>query len=106
MSTQWRTRCTAHSRKTVPSVATRDQHMREYSMKKSFVVAASLFAAGTIATAAHGQGIKCGGVNACKFQSACKGARNACRGQNACKGQGWSEKSNSLECNVKGGKVL
>ena len=68
--------------------------------------AAAIFAAGTFATAAHASGIKCGGTNACKGQSACKGATNSCKGQNACKGQGWSESSTSLECGVKGGKVL
>ena len=50
--------------------------------------AAAIFAAGTFATAAHADGVKCGGVNACKGQSACKGATNSCKGQNACKGQG------------------
>ncbi len=76
-------------------------------MKMSFVIAAaSLFAAGTIATAAHAEGVKCGGVNACKGQSACKGANNSCKGQNACKGQGWAETNNSLECTVASGKLL
>ena len=49
--------------------------------------AASIFAASTFATAAHAEGIKCGGVNACK-------------------GQGWSESGTSLECTAKGGKVM
>ena len=75
--------------------------------KRGFIVtAASIFAAGTFATAAHADGVKCSGVNACKGQSACKGAANSCKGQNACKGQGWSEAGNSLECTAKGGKVL
>ena len=68
--------------------------------------AAAIFAAGTFATTAHADGVKCSGVNACKGQSACKGAANSCKGQNACKGQGWSEASTSLECGQKGGKVL
>jgi hypothetical protein len=68
--------------------------------------AAAIFAAGTFATAAHADGVKCGGVNACKGQSSCKGATNSCKGQNACKGQGWSQASTSLECGQKGGKVL
>ena len=68
--------------------------------------AAAIFAAGTIATAAHADGIKCGGANACKGQSACKGTANSCKGQNACKGQGWAESSTSLECTAKGGKVM
>jgi len=50
--------------------------------------------------------VKCSGVNACKGQSACKGAANSCKGQNACKGQGWSETSNTQDCTQKGGKVL
>jgi hypothetical protein len=32
-------------------------------------------------------------ANACKGQSACKGAGNACKGQNACKGKGFLEMS-------------
>jgi uncharacterized membrane protein len=68
--------------------------------------AVSIFAAGTFATAAHAEAVKCGGVNACKGQSACKGAANSCKGQNACKGQGWSEVGNTTECTQKGGKVL
>ncbi len=75
--------------------------------KRTIVAAAvSIFAAGTFATAAHAAGVKCGGVNACKGQSACKGAANSCKGQNACKGQGWSESGNTLECTQKGGKVI
>jgi hypothetical protein len=68
--------------------------------------AAAIFAAGTFATAAHADGVNCGGVNACKGQSSCKGAANSCKGQNACKGQGWTQAGNSLECSQKGGKVL
>lgn len=49
--------------------------------------AAAIFAAGTFATAAHADGIRCGGTNACK-------------------GQGWSEAGTSLECTAKGGKVM
>ena len=75
--------------------------------KRTIIAAAvSIFAAGTFATAAHADGVKCGGVNACKGQSACKGSANSCKGQNACKGQGWSEAGNTLECQQKGGKVL
>jgi len=68
--------------------------------------AAAIFAAGTFATAAHADGVKCGGTNACKGQSACKSASSSCKGQNACKGQGWTQAGNSLECSAKGGKVL
>jgi len=69
--------------------------------------AASIFAASTFVTAAHAADpIKCGGVNACKGQSACKGASNSCKGQNACKGQGWSQASTAAECGQKGGKVI
>ena len=53
--------------------------------------AASLFLAGA-ALAADDKGeakVKCEGVNACKAQSACKGAGNACAGKNACKGKGF-----------------
>jgi hypothetical protein len=76
-------------------------------MKKSFIIAAvSAFAAGAIATAAHADGVKCGGVNACKGQSACKTANSSCKGQNACKGQGFTEADTSLECTAQGGKLL
>jgi hypothetical protein len=68
--------------------------------------AAALFAAGTLATAAHAQATKCGGVNACKGTSACKTANSACKGQNACKGKGWTEAANPGECSAKGGKVM
>jgi hypothetical protein len=75
--------------------------------KRTIIATAmSIFAASTFAAAAHADGVKCGGSNACKGQSACKGASNSCKGQNACKGQGWSEASTSLECTAKGGKIL
>jgi hypothetical protein len=68
--------------------------------------AAALFAAGTLATAAHAQATKCSGVNACKGTSACKTANSACKGQNACKGKGWTEAANAGDCTSKGGKVM
>ena len=75
--------------------------------KRSLVIAAaSVFAASAFATAAFADGVKCGGTNSCKGQSACKSATNSCKGQNACKGQGWTESGNTLECSAKGGKVL
>ncbi|MEA2806986.1 MAG: hypothetical protein QOJ17_1127, partial [Rhodospirillaceae bacterium] len=48
-----------------------------------FAAAAAIFAAGTFATAAHADGVKCSGVNACKGQSACKMGSSSCKGQNA-----------------------
>ena len=75
--------------------------------KRTFLItAASVFAAGTLATAAHAEGVKCLGANACKGQSACKGGQSPAKGQNACKGQGFSEANTTLECQQKGGKVL
>ena len=68
--------------------------------------AAVLFAAGTFATAAHADGVKCSGANACKGTSACKSASSACKGQNACKGKGWTDAANAAECTSKGGKVM
>ena len=68
--------------------------------------AAAIFAASTFATAAFADGVKCGGTNSCKGQSACKGASNACKGQTACKGQGFTETGSSQDCTAKGGKVL
>jgi hypothetical protein len=75
-------------------------------MKKSFVIAASVFAAGTlVAGSVYAQAThNCVGVNACKGQSACKSANNSCKGQNACKGQGWIETGTTLECVAIGGK--
>jgi hypothetical protein len=55
--------------------------------------AAAIFAAGTLATAAHAETTHCGGTNACK-------------GQSACKGQGFTETSDKASCTAKGGKVL
>src|SRR5258708_36062766 len=82
--------------------------VREHIMTKRTIIAtaAAIFAAGTFATAAHADGVKCGGVNACKGQSSCKGAANSGKGLNAYKGQGWSAASTALECGQKGGKVL
>jgi uncharacterized membrane protein len=75
-------------------------------MDKKFIIstAAALFAAGTIATAAHAQSTnKCYGVNACKGQSACQSYRTSCKGQNACKGKGMTVTGTSLECTALGG---
>ncbi len=46
----------------------------------------------------------CVGANACKGQSACKGASNACKGQNACKGKGYTEMSAEECAKVEGAK--
>ena len=75
-------------------------------MNKNLIIstAAALFAAGTIATAAHAQSTnKCYGINACKGQSACNSYKTSCKGQNACKGQGMTVTSTSLECIAQGG---
>jgi hypothetical protein len=55
--------------------------------------AALLFGTGLVSSAFAGDEAKihCGGVNACKGQSACKSANNACKGQNSCKGKGFLE---------------
>jgi hypothetical protein len=68
--------------------------------------AISIFAAGSFATAAHAEGVKCGGTNACKGQSACKGGASPAKGQNACKGQGFTEAKDAAACTAAGGKVL
>ena len=56
--------------------------------------AATLFLAGAVVTTgsspANAAAGKCMAGNACKGQSACKGASNSCKGLNACKGQGFS----------------
>jgi hypothetical protein len=75
--------------------------------KKALVATAiSIFAAGSFATAAHAEGVKCGGTNACKGQSACKGGASPAKGQNACKGQGFTEAKDAAACTAAGGKVL
>ena len=65
--------------------------------------AASIFAAGGLITAAHAEGVKCSGTNACKGQSACKMGSSACKGQNACKGQGFSAMTKE-KCDAAKGK--
>jgi len=69
-------------------------------MKKSYIItAASVFAAGALATAAQAQSTnKCYGINAWKGQSACSSYKTSCKGQNACKGQGMTVTSTALEC--------
>jgi hypothetical protein len=71
-----------------------------------FAAAAAIFAAGTFATAAHADGVKCTGVNSCKGQSACKMGSSSCKGQNACKGQGWTQTTDVVSCTKQGGKVV
>jgi hypothetical protein len=71
--------------------------------------AATLFLAGAVvstgSTTANAAQGKCMAGNACKGQSACKGAANACKGQNACKGTGFSMASEK-ECAGKGAKYV
>jgi len=70
------------------------------------ITAASVFAASTLATTAHAEGVKCVGANACKGQSACKGGQSSAKGQNSCKGQGWAEVADAKACAAAGGKVM
>ena len=70
--------------------------------------AATLFLAGavsTVSTPADAAQGKCMAANACKGQSACKGASNSCKGLNACKGQGFSMASEAA-CKSKGGAFV
>ena len=76
------------------------------SRKTLVTTAAAIFAAGTFASAAHADNVKCGGINSCKGTSACKTASSSCKGQNSCKGQGWTETSDAASCTSKGGKVM
>ena len=72
--------------------------------KLIFSTAAALFAAGTLATAAHAQSTnKCYGINACKGLSACASYKTSCKGKNSCKGQGMTVTSTTLECTATGG---
>jgi hypothetical protein len=71
--------------------------------------AATLFLAGAVVTTGSGPANaaagKCMAGNACKGQSACKGASNSCKGLNACKGQGFSAASEK-QCNAMGAKFV
>lgn len=71
--------------------------------------AATLFLAGAFAstssTPANAAMGKCMAGNACKGQSACKGAANSCRGQNSCKTTGFSMTSEK-QCMAIGGKYV
>ena len=45
--------------------------------------------------AAQAASVKCEGVNGCKGQSDCKGAKSSCKGLNSCKGQGQKQMSHA-----------
>src|SRR3569833_1840620 len=89
-----------------PAAPSRRDTIREQIMTKHTIIAtaASIFAAGGLITAAHAEGVKCSGTNACKGQSACKSATIAFKGQNACKVQGFTETKNAVSCQNQGGK--
>ena len=76
-------------------------------MTKTAMIATaiSIFAATSIVSTAQAQ-VKCGGVNACKGQSACKTGTSACKGMNACKGQGFVQTTDVTDCTTRGGKAL
>jgi hypothetical protein len=70
--------------------------------KTLIATATAIFAAGSFATAAHADGVKCSGANSCKGKT----ASSSCKGQNACKGQGWTETTDVASCTAQGGKVV
>ena len=74
--------------------------------KTLIATAAAIFAAGSFASAAHADGVKCTGANSCKGTSACKTSSSDCKGLNACKGQGWTEAASADACAKAGGKVM
>ncbi len=82
----------------------------DFSKKSGAFLAASaaalLLSGAVVAPASAGMKskVKCYGVNACKGQAACKGAKNACAGHNKCKGKGFIVTS-SAKCHKIGGKV-
>jgi hypothetical protein len=99
------------------SPAASDQTLRRPSMtsiRKTTgatlaAAAAALLMGGAISLTtapASADSVHCGGINACKGQSACKSASNSCKGQNACKGQGWVEQSSAEACTAAGGTVI
>ena len=68
--------------------------------KTLIATATAIFAAGSFATTAHADGVKCSGANSCKGTSACKTASSSC------KGQGWTETTDVASCTAQGGKVV
>ena len=74
--------------------------------KRTLATAAAIFAASTFVNSAAFADVKCGGANACKGMSSCKGTSNSCKGMNACKGQGFTEAATAADCTAKGGKVM
>jgi uncharacterized membrane protein len=86
---------------------------REFAQGVSIAAAvAALLSAGSALAQTTGKPkaaektVHCGGINACKGQGACNGAKNSCKGQNACKGQGWVETKNAKECKTKWGTIV
>lgn len=78
--------------------------------KSGAVLAAAAFSlaiAGSALTPVQAASAKihCGGVNACKGQSACKTGNSSCKGLNSCKGQGFLVMSKT-QCKTAGGKIL
>jgi len=49
--------------------------------------------------------VKCAGINSCKGQGGCAGAKNSCSGENGCKGQGLTDTATAEDCTGKGGTV-
>lgn len=49
--------------------------------------------------------VHCAGINSCKGQGSCSGAKNSCAGANSCKGQGWVD-ATAKECKDKKGTVV
>ena len=56
--------------------------------KTLIATATAIFAAGSFATAAHADGVKCSGVNSCKGTSACKMALVVLQGPERLQGPG------------------
>jgi hypothetical protein len=81
--------------------------LRRLSGAALAVAAAGVFVTAGVGTtvAAEKDAVHCAGINSCKGQSDCKGAKNDCKGQNSCKGQGFKDVTEK-ECKEQGGKVI
>lgn len=83
--------------------------MNAFTKLSIATAAAALFSVASVPAAFAEEGdasVKCGGINACKGQSACQTAEHACAGQNSCKGKGWVKAASAEECEAKGGTVI
>ncbi len=71
-----------------------------------FATAAAIFAAGSFATAAHADGVKCSGANSCNSELIDVLATRVVGMQVRPTASGWTETTDVASCTAQGGKVL